>query len=104
MLRKNRLQAGVENVSFCRHLCSNEPKMSASCSVHSGASKEYRELMKGGLGNGFHFTNRNKPVWKYWGEIVMGFLAMGFLGRVVQAAAKKKKKITWRNVFQKFRL
>lgn len=65
--------------------------MSASCSVHSGASKGYRELMKGGLGNGFRFTNRNKPVWKCWGEILVGFLAMGFSGRVVQADAKKKK-------------
>lgn len=90
----------MENVSFCRHPCSNEPKMSASCSVHSGAGKEYRELMKGGLGNGFHFTNRNKPVWKYWGGNIAGFSSHG---RVVQAAAKEKI-ITWINVVYKFRL
>lgn len=95
----------MENVSFCRHLCSNEPKMSASSSVHSGAGKEYRELMKGGLGNGFHFTNRNKPVWEHCGGNIGGFssiLAMGFLRRGVQAAAKKK--IARKNAFCKFRL
>lgn len=93
----------MENVSFCRHLCSNEPKMSASCSVHSGASKEYRELMKGGLGSGFHFTNRNKPVWKYWGGIFGGFPRSGVLREGCSSGCKKKI-ITWKNVFYKFRL
>lgn len=64
--------------------------MSASCSVHSGASKEYRELMKGGLGNGFHFTNRNKPVGKCWGENIGGFSSNGILREGCSSRCKKK--------------
>jgi len=75
--------------------------MSASCSVHSGASKEYRELMKGGLGNGLRFTHRKKPVWKWWGKHLWGARARGFLVGVVPAAGiAAAKKRTEKRILQ----
>lgn len=66
--------------------------MSASSSVHSGASKEYRELMKGGLGNGFHFTNRNKPVWEHCGGNIGGFSSISSNGVLKEGCSSSCKK------------
>lgn len=68
--------------------------MSASCSVHSGASKEARELMKGGLGDAFHFPRQKYTPLKGLGVKICAFPKRGSLARVVPAArtATEKKK------------